>query len=125
MKPGPGLDLVSGGESEMMIVDLLGTPLVVTDYPGLLARMPEWARRSGPTAVEFCNTQVVAKRRIDPEFIDATRAYDYFIPDGMPLIWCLRLMGIPIRDRVYGPTFMRYTLTHESQLKHYFLGGSA
>jgi N-acetylglucosaminyldiphosphoundecaprenol N-acetyl-beta-D-mannosaminyltransferase len=125
MKPGPGLDAVSNGESEVTIADLLGTPVVITDYASLLARLPEWALRSDPTAVEFCNTQVVAMRRIDPAFTDATRAYDYFIPDGMPLIWCLRLMGVTIRDRVYGPTFMRYALTHESQLKHYFMGGSA
>jgi N-acetylglucosaminyldiphosphoundecaprenol N-acetyl-beta-D-mannosaminyltransferase len=125
MNPEQGLDLVSGDDSTVAVVDLLGTPLAMTDYAGLLALLPEWARRAGPTAVEFCNTQVVTKRRIDPAFTDATRAYDYFMPDGMPLIWCLRAMGVPIRDRVYGPTFMRYALTHEAKLKHYFLGGSA
>jgi N-acetylglucosaminyldiphosphoundecaprenol N-acetyl-beta-D-mannosaminyltransferase len=106
-------------------VDLLGTPQLITDYEGLLGMLPQWARRPGPTAVEFCNTQVVAKRRIEPVFSEATAAYDYFIPDGMPLIWCLRAMGVPIRDRIYGPTFMRYALIRETNLTHYFLGGSA
>ena len=43
----------------------------------------------------------------------------------MPLIWCLRAMGADLRDRVYGPTFLRYAMTYEKKLTHYFLGGSA
>jgi N-acetylglucosaminyldiphosphoundecaprenol N-acetyl-beta-D-mannosaminyltransferase len=118
-------EISSNDGSLPTIIELLGTPQVVTDYAGLLAILPEWARRVGTTAVEFCNTQVIAMRRMDPAFIEATKSYDYFIPDGMPLIWCLRAMGVPIRDRVYGPSFMRYALEHESQLTHYFLGGSS
>jgi len=110
---------------EIVTVSLLGTPLVITDYQGLLDAVSDWARRPQPTAVEFCNTQVVTMRRSDPAFQTATSAYDYFIPDGMPLVWCLRAMGAALRDRVYGPTFLRHALVHEKELKHYFLGGSA
>jgi len=109
---------------EVSIVSLLGTPLVITDYQGLFGALSDWARRPGPTAAEFCNTQIVAMRRTDPGFMTATSSYDYFIPDGMPLIWCLGAMGVRLRDRVYGPTFMRYTMTHEKEMKHYFLGGN-
>ncbi|MDB4793476.1 WecB/TagA/CpsF family glycosyltransferase [Methylacidiphilales bacterium] len=109
---------------EPMTVSLLGTRLVIIDYDELLAMLPDLARRPTPTAIEFCNTHVVAMRRVDPAFIEATTAYDYFMPDGMPLIWSLRVMGVPIRDRVYGPTFMRHVLSHETKLRHYFLGGS-
>ena len=49
-----------------------------------------------------------------------------FPPDGMPLIWCLRLAGARLRDRVYGPTFMRQFLTTApAESTHYLLGGSA
>jgi N-acetylglucosaminyldiphosphoundecaprenol N-acetyl-beta-D-mannosaminyltransferase len=109
---------------QIATVNLLGTPQLITNYEGLLDLLPEWARKQEPTAVEFCNTQIAAKRRIDPAFMNATSAYDFFIPDGMPLIWCLRAMGVPIKDRVYGPTFMRYAISHEFKLRHYFMGGS-
>jgi N-acetylglucosaminyldiphosphoundecaprenol N-acetyl-beta-D-mannosaminyltransferase len=109
----------------MTIVNLLGTPQLITDYAGLLSYLPEWAGRPVPTAVEFCNTQIVTKRRVDLSFAEATAAFDYFVPDGMPLIGCLQVMGVSIEDRVYGPSFMRYALSHESKLTHYFLGGSA
>ena len=63
-------------------------------------------------------------RRADAEFRQLTDGFDYFIPDGMPLIWCLNRQGAGLRDRVYGPTFMRRCLVATPAQRHYFLGGS-
>jgi N-acetylglucosaminyldiphosphoundecaprenol N-acetyl-beta-D-mannosaminyltransferase len=64
-------------------------------------------------------------RRHDRGFREMTACFDYFIPDGMPLIWCLNARGAGLRDRVYGPTFMRVALeTMPTQTTHYFLGGN-
>jgi N-acetylglucosaminyldiphosphoundecaprenol N-acetyl-beta-D-mannosaminyltransferase len=104
--------------------NLLGTPLLITDYDRLLALLPRLAADPRPRAIDFSNTQIVTMRRRDPKFRQITQSFDFFVPDGMPLIWCLRALGAPIRDRVYGPTFLRHVLTHETKLRHYFLGGS-
>ena len=116
--------LCAPASQEPRSVPLLGTPLLVTDYQGLLEMLPRWVQRETTTAVEFCNTQVISMRRMDPAFIEATRVFDYFLPDGMPLIWCLRAKGVVMTDRVYGPAFMNHALRHETQLRHYFMGGS-
>ena len=43
----------------------------------------------------------------------------------MPLVWCLNRAGAGLRDRVYGPTFMREFLAHApAGSTHYLLGGS-
>ena len=43
----------------------------------------------------------------------------------MPLIWCLRLAGARLHDRVYGPTFMRQFLAGvPPDFTHYLLGSS-
>jgi N-acetylglucosaminyldiphosphoundecaprenol N-acetyl-beta-D-mannosaminyltransferase len=43
----------------------------------------------------------------------------------MPLVWCLNRAGAGLRDRVYGPTFMRRFLeTVPAGTTHYLLGGS-
>jgi N-acetylglucosaminyldiphosphoundecaprenol N-acetyl-beta-D-mannosaminyltransferase len=64
-------------------------------------------------------------RRHEPWFRELTSEYDGFIPDGMPLIWCLNMAGAKLRDRVYGPTFMRKFLgTAPPGSTHYLLGGS-
>lgn len=107
-------------------VELLGTPLLVTNYGQLIARCHELARGDHTQAIDFTNTHIVTLRRHDPRFREITSCFDYFIPDGMPLVWCLNARGAGMTDRVYGPTFMRRCL--EASLppwKHYFLGGSS
>jgi N-acetylglucosaminyldiphosphoundecaprenol N-acetyl-beta-D-mannosaminyltransferase len=104
---------------------LLGTPLLMTDYAGLSAQCLAWAGGTGCVAMEFANTQIITMRRHEPSFRELTAPTDFFLPDGMPLIWCLNLAGAGLRDRVYGPTFMRYFLTKvPAGYTHYLLGGS-
>ena len=105
--------------------EVLGTPLLVTDYRGLEDQCCQWARAGDCVALDFANTQVVVMRRHESGFRDLTSAYDAFPPDGMPLVWCLRLAGERLRDRVYGPTFMRqFIASAPPDFTHYLLGGS-
>ncbi len=109
----------------MASLTLLGTPLLLTDYDRLGTACLDWARASRPTAIEFANTQIVTLRRHEPEFCALTSEYDGFAPDGMPLIWCLNRAGAGLKDRVYGPTFMRRFLAAvPDPWTHYLLGGS-
>ncbi len=105
--------------------NVLGTPLLATTYQELSAKCQTWARGDGCVSMEFANTQIVTMRRHEPDFLELTAAYNYFIPDGMPLIWCLNLAGAGLSDRVYGPTFMREFLSKApAPSTHYLLGGS-
>jgi N-acetylglucosaminyldiphosphoundecaprenol N-acetyl-beta-D-mannosaminyltransferase len=105
---------------------VLNSPLLLTDYAGLTARCLDWARRPACVALEFANTHVVTLRRHDLPFCKITDAYDFFLPDGMPLVWCLNWRGAGLCDRVYGPTFMKKFLSiAPGEFTHYLLGGSA
>ena len=104
---------------------VLGTPLLITRYGELIEECRRRAALPRVTAIEFANTQVITKRRAEPEFRELTDAYDWFAPDGMPLIWCLNAQGASMSDRVYGPTFMRECLQATPKpAKHFLLGGS-
>ena len=106
-------------------IDLLGTPLTITTYAELTEHCQTLVRKPGTWAVDFSNTQIVTMRRHEPAFLGITSRFDYFIPDGMPLIWCLNGRGAHLMDRVYGPTFMRRCiLASPAPCTHYFLGGS-
>src|SRR5581483_4313742 len=105
--------------------NVLGTPLLATTYEELAAKCQSWARGNACVSMEFANTQIVTMRRHEPRFLELTSAYNYFIPDGMPLIWCLNRAGAGLKDRVYGPTFMRKFLSKApGSSTHYLLGGS-
>jgi N-acetylglucosaminyldiphosphoundecaprenol N-acetyl-beta-D-mannosaminyltransferase len=110
----------------MRTFDLLGTPLLATTYEALIAHAQQLAGSGGPHAIDFTNTHIVTLRRHDPEFREITSRFDHFVPDGMPLIWCLNARGAKLRDRVYGPTFMRRAIeASPAPWTHYLLGGSA
>ncbi len=109
----------------MKKIDLLGTPLLATTYDELTSQATEWASLDRTVAVDFSNTQIVTMRRNDPAFREMTRPVDFFVPDGMPLVWCLNGRGAGLSDRVYGPIFMRHFLDHAPKAsKHYLVGGS-
>src|SRR5215472_6086021 len=109
----------------MTTLAVLGTPLLITDYTQLAATCIEWARGPRCVALDFANTQIVTMRRHDQTFRELTSAYDYFPPDGMPLVWCLNRAGAGLRDRVYGPIFMdKFLASAPADFTHYLLGGS-
>jgi N-acetylglucosaminyldiphosphoundecaprenol N-acetyl-beta-D-mannosaminyltransferase len=104
---------------------VLSTDLACTDYESLGAHLQTRSRQPGPYTVDFSNTHIVTMRRHDPAFAAITAGIDLFVPDGMPLIWCLNRQGAALQDRVYGPTFMgKFLATCSSEFSHYFLGGS-
>jgi len=104
---------------------VLGTPLHATTYDKLIGELRDLLLQPRTTVVDFTNTQIVTLRRNDAEFRAITQDFDLFIPDGMPLIWCVNAQGAGLRDRVYGPTFMRHCiLANAGTATHYFLGGT-
>lgn len=109
----------------MKVIDILGTPLAVTSYEELIAHCHDLAQRGGTWAIDFTNTQIVIMRRHEAWFRQLSDSIDLFVPDGMPLVWIQNLRGANLRDRVYGPTFMRKFLEQPTRkATHYLLGGS-
>jgi N-acetylglucosaminyldiphosphoundecaprenol N-acetyl-beta-D-mannosaminyltransferase len=109
----------------MRTFELLDTPLLAITYNELTRHCEELARRGRTCAIDFTNTHIVTLRQHDPRFREITSNLDYFVPDGMPLVWCLNARGAALRDRVYGPVFMRTFLERASgEFTHYLLGGS-
>ena len=111
--------------TDMKTVPVLGTPLAVTSYQEFTDYCQKLAREPRAFAVDLSNTQVITMRRHEPWFREITRDFDFFLPDGMPLVWCLNQRGAKMHDRVYGPTFMRFFLSRTpAPYTHYLLGGS-
>src|SRR5438046_3906291 len=109
----------------MRTIEILDTPLAVTTYADLEAHCRELAKAGRTHAIDFSNTHIITLRRHEPDFRSLTSHFDLFIPDGMPLVWCLNQNGAQLSDRVYGPTFMRRVMdTSGPGLTNYIIGGS-
>lgn len=114
----------SSKPSDQSCYFILGTPLQKTTYADWTLRCAALTHEPRSTAIEFTNTHIVALRRHDPEFRRMTDDFDFFIPDGMPLIWTLNRQGAEMKDRVYGPTFMRYFIQNAPGPFTHYLAGS-
>jgi N-acetylglucosaminyldiphosphoundecaprenol N-acetyl-beta-D-mannosaminyltransferase len=109
----------------MKTIHLLGTPLQATSHDEWIGFCQRRSKEPGTVAVDFTNTHIVTMRRIDPAFREDSADMDYFVPDSMPLKWCLNARGAAMKDRLYGPDFMRRcVMASPAPITHYFLGGS-
>jgi N-acetylglucosaminyldiphosphoundecaprenol N-acetyl-beta-D-mannosaminyltransferase len=78
------------------------------DYAGTTARIIDWARANVARQVFVANVHMVMEAHDDPLFRRTVNGADLVTPDGMPLVWALRMMGIGMQRRVYGPTLTLY-----------------
>jgi N-acetylglucosaminyldiphosphoundecaprenol N-acetyl-beta-D-mannosaminyltransferase len=102
------------------------TELTPTSYEELAREF--YGPAPQPAAIaDFTNTHILILRLTNPAFRSSTASVDRFIPDSMPLTWCVNLAAgrTLMPDRVYGPEFMHRCLKNSpAHTRHYFLGAS-
>jgi N-acetylglucosaminyldiphosphoundecaprenol N-acetyl-beta-D-mannosaminyltransferase len=75
-------------------------------YDGVTQTIAEWARAHQSRYVCVASVNNVILSRDDPLFLEAMNTADVTTPDGVPLVWALRLLGVPAAERVTGPVLM-------------------
>jgi N-acetylglucosaminyldiphosphoundecaprenol N-acetyl-beta-D-mannosaminyltransferase len=83
--------------------EVLGMRIDLTTYAAATDEI--LARGSGSQAGYVCaaNVHMVMEAFHDPRFQQVVNRAALVTPDGMPLVWALRLLGLPQAERVYGP----------------------
>ena len=111
--------------TQLKTIPVLGVPVACTDYEGGLRETERLIREESPVAISACNTHIVAEARSDPGFNAVMQQFDVILPDGMPVVWMMNRAGAGLRDRVYGPYFMRYALENAPRpWRHFFFGST-
>jgi N-acetylglucosaminyldiphosphoundecaprenol N-acetyl-beta-D-mannosaminyltransferase len=82
---------------------VLGMRVDATSYQDAGDRIVRWAREGESRYVCVSSVHGAVESYDDPSFRAAVNGADLITPDGMPLVWLLRLLGIPDAGRVYGP----------------------
>lgn len=106
-------------------VELLGTPMNVIDYEQALAWIEDAVADRQPGYVCVANVHTVMAAAEDPELRDALLGSSINVPDGMPLVWAMNLLGHPLRTRVYGPELMARACARAARTgeRFYLYGG--
>lgn len=77
-----------------------------TSYANATKQIESWARASESRRVYATSVHGTMEAHDAPAFRDILNRADLITPDGMPLVWMLRLKGIKTQQRIYGPTLM-------------------
>lgn len=82
---------------------ILGMRVDATSYSEATRTVLEWAKWRQPTYVCIANVHMVMESYDDPAFRKVVNGAGLITPDGMPLVWGLRMLGVKDQRRVYGP----------------------
>jgi len=84
---------------------ILGMRVDATSYDDAAARVMKWAAGADRRRYVCVSTvHMVMEGHDDARYQSVVNGADLVTPDGMPLVWGLRLLGVPDAERVYGPT---------------------
>ncbi len=81
-----------------------------TSYGAATKQIQAWAQAGESRAVYATSVHGTMEAHDVPEFREVLNGADLITPDGMPLVWMMRLKGIKNQQRTYGPTLMLYVL---------------
>ena len=81
---------------------VLGLAIDATDMSNVQRKIIAASRQSKPYVMSTPNLNFLVMTLADREFRESLLFSNLCLPDGMPIVWIARLMGIPIRRRIAG-----------------------
>jgi N-acetylglucosaminyldiphosphoundecaprenol N-acetyl-beta-D-mannosaminyltransferase len=103
---------------------VLGLPIDAIDMSSVISQIEAAAEGKIPFLIATPNTNFLIESRRSREFRESILASDLCPPDGMPIVWISRLMGLPIKERVSGSDFFDFMKASASRLRVFFFGGA-
>jgi N-acetylglucosaminyldiphosphoundecaprenol N-acetyl-beta-D-mannosaminyltransferase len=106
---------------------ILGSRIDPTSYPEATARILAWSSELTARYVCVANVHMVMEAFDSPDFTSIINQADLVTPDGMPLVWSLRALGVHYQQRVYGPDLTLHVVkaASEGQVPVGFYGGDS
>ena len=94
-------------ELDREVYCILGIPIDAVEMADVLLRIQTAAAANVPYHVSTPNLNFLINLQSDPEFRESLLQSDLCPPDGMPVIWIARIMGLPISPAGCGIRYLR------------------
>ncbi len=95
---------------------IINTRIDATSYEDACDRIEAWIQASASVYIVAANVHVVMTAYWHKAYQQVINQAGMVTPDGMPLVWGLRLLGAKNQPRVYGPDLMLAWCDRASQL---------
>ncbi|MDC0834001.1 WecB/TagA/CpsF family glycosyltransferase [Geitlerinema sp. CS-897] len=103
---------------------IVGSPVSALSFERQMQVILSWASHRERRTVCVANVHMLVEAHSNPSFAKVLERSDLVTPDGMPLVWMLRLLGASGQDRVAGMDVL-YSLCQQAPkygVSVYFLG---
>ena len=87
---------------ETPTIDIIGSPVTALPFEVQINIILEWAMSKVSKVICVANTHMLVESYWHSEFSSVLKNADIVTPDGMPLVWMLKLMGAGTQNRVAG-----------------------
>lgn len=81
---------------------VIGSPVTALPFIAQIDLIMDWARARASKVVCVANVHMLVEAHRKPSFAAVLKSADLVTPDGMPLVWMLKLMGASGQNRVAG-----------------------
>jgi N-acetylglucosaminyldiphosphoundecaprenol N-acetyl-beta-D-mannosaminyltransferase len=97
-------------------IEIIDSPVTALPFAKQLEAISIWARERVSHFVCVANTHMLIEAHWNPDFDRVLRAADLITPDGMPLVWMMKLLGEHQQNRVAGMDIF-LALCHEASIQ--------
>ncbi len=106
---------------------VINSPVTALRFDEKMFLLLKWAKARESRMVCLANVHMLIEAHSHPEFASVLEAADIVAPDGMPLVWMLRQLGMRGQDRAAGmDIFLRLSqLCGLSNVSVFFVGSEA
>lgn len=107
-------------------IDLLGVRIDLVSMDEALARIEEFIRDGSPHHVVTADASAVLRAHTDPRFREILRDAALVVPDGIGVVWAVRLLGWRVPERVPGVELVERlcALSAQRGYRVFFLGAA-
>jgi N-acetylglucosaminyldiphosphoundecaprenol N-acetyl-beta-D-mannosaminyltransferase len=120
---------VAAPQSDLLrsVYCVLGMPVDAINLTTIVKRMEAAAANRAVFLISTPNLNFLVNTLSDPEFRESLLDSDLCSPDGTPIVWIARLLGLPIKERAAGSDLLdrlRTSGTGTSRLTIFLFGGA-
>ncbi len=84
------------------VIDVIGFPVAASPFDAQVKTILEWASNHESKVIFVANVHMLMEAYWHSDFSFILKEADLVTPDGMPLVWMMRLMGSHEQNRVSG-----------------------
>ena len=106
--------------------DIIGIPVCALSFNDQIEAIVNWAKNRQSKMVCVANVHMLIEARRNSDFANVLRHAALVTPDGIPLVWMLKLMGAKQAQRVAGMDILLATCERaaQAQISIFLLGST-